>query len=441
MNLEQTKAELKIKSPIYSEIKSPPDFDLKIFQQNVLDENTILLEFSLGEEESYLWLVGINKLKVFILPKRKVIDEKIDLLLNLLISREKFSDEEIEDYQKRMANTELEFQTGAQILSNDLFGQLIDEISDKRLIIVPDGKLQYFPISALPLPGGNENSKINEPFLLKNEIIYEPSASLVSLLKKTNLVSKKPSKNMLIFADPIFSENDNRFTPELIKNSSQKSLINENNLSPTPSPKNLKRLLASKEETNSILQTFGINNTTVVSDFAANRQEFINSDLKDYTIIHFATHGFIDEERPELSGIVLSLYDEKANKRDGFIRLHDIYNLNLSADLVVLSACDLGIGKDVKGQGLMSLTNGFLQVGAKSVVSSLWKVDDYATLELMKNFYQNLSNEKIIAITGITQSPNKNEGKPALPITILLGGIHYSWRYSAKARFLKGLRL
>jgi CHAT domain-containing protein len=109
--------------------------------------------------------------------------------------------------------------------------------------------------------------------------------------------------------------------------------------------------------------------------------------LANYRIVHIATHGIINNERPELSGIVLSLFDEQGNPRNGFLRLRDIYNLKLPADLVVLSACSTALGKDVKGEGLIGLTRGFMHAGAAGVVASLWKVDDEATAELMKNFY------------------------------------------------------
>ena len=122
---------------------------------------------------------------------------------------------------------------------------------------------------------------------------------------------------------------------------------------------------------------------------------FFRANAADYKILHFATHGLIDEKRPELSGIVLSRFDETGRKMEEFFRLHDIYGMNLNSDLVVLSACNTGIGKEVKGEGLMSLNNAFLSVGAKTVLASLWKVEDGATLELMKNFYDAMANERL----------------------------------------------
>src|SRR6476469_9892464 len=113
--------------------------------------------------------------------------------------------------------------------------------------------------------------------------------------------------------------------------------------------------------------------------FEANRQRVLSAELSEYRVVHFATHGMMNNEHPELSGIVLSLFDQDGRSQNGFLRLHDIYNLRLPADLVVLSACSTGLGKDVRGEGLIGLTRGFMYAGASGVVASLWKVDDQAT--------------------------------------------------------------
>jgi CHAT domain-containing protein len=104
-------------------------------------------------------------------------------------------------------------------------------------------------------------------------------------------------------------------------------------------------------------------------------------------VVHLATHGLLNGQNPELSGVVFSLVDERGNPEDGFLRLADIYNLNLPVNMVVLSACRTGVGQPVKGEGLIGLTRGFIHAGATRVVASLWKVDDEATAELMKRFY------------------------------------------------------
>jgi CHAT domain-containing protein len=130
-------------------------------------------------------------------------------------------------------------------------------------------------------------------------------------------------------------------------------------------------------------------------DFAASKPAATSGTLSQYRMVHLATHGLLDSEHPELSGVVLSMVDEKGTTVDGFLRLEDIYNLNLPADLVVLSACQTGLGKEMRGEGLIGLTRGFMYAGAPRVVVSLWSVDDRATAELMKRFYRAMLVDKL----------------------------------------------
>jgi CHAT domain-containing protein len=125
-------------------------------------------------------------------------------------------------------------------------------------------------------------------------------------------------------------------------------------------------------------------------DFDASRAAAGAGDLSEYQIVHFATHGLINNRHPELSGLVLSLVDKQGLPQDGFLRLNDIYNLRLPAELVVLSACQTGVGKEIRGEGLIGLTRGFMYAGARRMMSSLWQVDDAATSELMERFYRGM---------------------------------------------------
>jgi hypothetical protein len=208
--LEEIKANLKQNSPVYSAIKNPAPFDVGEFQKNVLDDDSLLLEFSFGTEESYLWLIGTNEFGSYVLPPREQMESKIQILRELLASREKLTDESIETYQTRVKKADEEYSKIAKELSRELFGQVAGKFGNKRLIIVPDGKLGYFPVSALPLP----NSEKNEPILLSNEVVYEPSASTLSILAKNNQRINSASKSLLIFSDPVFSADDSRLSPE-----------------------------------------------------------------------------------------------------------------------------------------------------------------------------------------------------------------------------------
>ena len=398
--LEDLRAEVKEKSPIYSAIKNPEAFDVGDFQANVLDDGSVLLEFSLGTEESYLWAVSKTEVSAFYLPSRERIEGRVEKLRGLLAQTGIREGETVEDYQRRVAEAEVVYKAEARSLSEDLLGQAADKIAGKRLIIVADGKLLYFPIGSLPMPG----TASDEPILLTNEVVYEPSASALKILKSERAGGKKPEKDLLVFADPVFSKTDERLTGmDTTESTIATTLLSV--FRSGGSLEKLPRLPASEEEAISIRDVVGSGQTTVRSGFAANRDGVINSDIENYKILHFATHGLIDEKRPELSGILLSLYDKDGKAQDGgVIRLQDVYGLNLRSDLVVLSACETGIGKEVRGEGLMSLNNAFLQAGAKTVVSSLWKVDDTATKQLMTKFYQGIATEGLTASAALRQA-------------------------------------
>ncbi len=398
--LETIKADLKQQSPIYSAIKNPPSFDHTEFQQNVLDEKTVLLEFAFGEKESYLWLIGKTEISSFVLPSRSTLENRIDKIRQAFENRQILDGEDAEIYQKRIADLENASNLEANLLSNELLGQVIDKIADKRLIVVPDGKLALLPLSALPYPNSVEM------LVAKNEIVYQPSASLLNILPNIQTHKQLPTKDLLVFADPVFDNSDNRLTA---KNENESFLptilgLNLRDFRLMDENGKIPRLFATQAEADSIAETVGKSRTEIASGFAANREKVLNPSIADYRILHFATHGLVDVNRPEVSSIVLSQFDENGEKREGFLRLQDIYSLDLATDLVVLSACQSGIGKEIKGEGLMSLNNAFLQAGAKSVVSSAWKVDDEATAEFMKRFYTNLISKGLTTSESLRQT-------------------------------------
>ena len=143
----------------------------------------------------------------------------------------------------------------------------------------------------------------------------------------------------------------------------------------------------------------------------------MSSNLDQYQILHFATHALLNEDHPELSSLVLSLFDEQGRHQDGYLRLRDIYNLKLSAQLVVLSACETAVGKEVKGEGLISMVRAFMYSGTPQVLASLWKVDDDATAELMVEFYKQhldagLTPAEALRQAQIKQSQKKSKQSP-----------------------------
>ncbi len=267
-----------------------------------------------------------------------------------------------------MQKADRERQKNALALSKILLSPIAGEIENKRLLIVASEILQYLPFAAITSP------KTENQFLIEtNEIVNLPSASALARLRKTE---RKPSaKDLAIFADPIFNGDDARIRPA----SNFRS--------------NFQRLDFSREEAQRIASLTRPDKRLIALDFQATLQNLRSTDLRQFRLLHFATHGTLDSRFPELSGIVLSLVDEKGNAQEGFLRLSEIYNLKLNAKMVVLSACETGLGNFIKGEGLVGLSHAFMFAGTESVVASLWRVDDYATSELMQRFYQALLKE------------------------------------------------
>lgn len=404
--LDEVKAELIRSSPVYAQARYPESFDAREVFPNNVDDTTAIVEFLLAEPHSYLWIATSSGIDSFVLPSRNVLEAHVDSVSLSLAPNEGASGESMEDHLLQNALLELQYKNHAKALSRDLFGQASEKLKGKRLIIVADGRLQYLPIGALPWPGDESN----EPILVTNEVVYAPSASVLQLIRSQER-KEKPKKDLLVFADPVFSKDDTRLTGLDVEAGRFDSFLGM--LRSGRSLDQLARLQESDAEAKAITRTVGGFATDVRTGFAANRENVLNADLGDYKMLHFATHGLIEENRPELSGIVLSLYDEMGKQNDGgFIRLQDVYGMNLKSDLVVLSACDTGIGKEVRGEGLLSLTNAFLQAGSKTVVSSLWKVDDAATRVLMTELYRGMADDGLTVSAALRQAQLKLYNDP-----------------------------
>lgn len=352
-------------SPRYAGLLSGKPLAAKDVQK-LLDEKTVLIEYKLGERRSFLWLVTNNSIEFFELPKRQKIEEKAVVFYNSIISKDK---------NEQAKTLEL-----SKDLSEILLSPVAEKFEHKRIAIVADGVLQYTPFSALASP------KVKDQLLIEtNEIMILPSASVLAQLRTNPNNSKQNDKTIAIFADPVFDAEDARISKNadsIEKNDSIAGVLRDFRLGET-----LPRLLASRQEAKNIANLIDKNKAVVRTDFAASVRNIETANLEDFKILHFATHGLLNSSRPELSGLVFSLYDEKGNKQDGFLGLNDIYNLDLNSELVVLSACQTALGKDVRGEGLIGLSRGFLYAGSKRIMASLWKVDDAATAEFMKRFY------------------------------------------------------
>jgi CHAT domain-containing protein len=312
-------------------------------------------------------------------------------MYDLLTARSQISlDETKAQKSTRIAQADAELPKVAKALSRMLLGPAAELLGNKRLLIVSEGALQYIPFGALAIPNYQSPATEYRPLMTAHEIVCLPSASVLAVLRRELAERKPAAKSVAVLADPVFVKSDPRI--KTIKNAKLDTTDTSNEQSALMRSARemgmaFSRLIYSRREAEAIMKLVPSRDGKKAVDFAASRETATGADLHQYRIVHFATHGLLNSEHPELSGIVLSLVNENGKERDGFLRLHEIYNLNLPADLVVLSACQTALGKEIKGEGLIGLTRGFMYAGAARVAASLWSVGDVATAELMKSFY------------------------------------------------------
>lgn len=365
--LDAVEAEIRERNPGFAALTQPQPLRAAEIQA-LLDPDTLLLAYALGEKRSYLWAVAPDRIESFELPGRARIEELARRV------NEEMSRFDIENRRREADN--------AAALGRLLLGPVAGQLSHQRLVVVPDGALQYIPFGALPLPAGKASGEDVRPVLLfeRHEVVDLPSASALAVQRRALARRPPAAKRLAVLADPVFDRQDPRVTARGLTKGE---------------PSTFERLPASRQEAEAIAALVLREESLVALDFDAALPRVLGDRLSDFRIIHFATHGVIDAERPALSGLALSMVDSDGRPQEGFLHLHDIYNLRLNADLVVLSGCRTALGKEVRGEGLIGLTRGFQYAGALRVVASLWRVEDLATASLMVRFYRGLWIEKL----------------------------------------------
>ncbi|MEG4813167.1 CHAT domain-containing protein [Microcoleus sp. K5-D4] len=375
---QDIQAQIRSTSPRYAALTQPQPLTLAQIQQQILDDQTILLQYSLGKERSYLWAVTKTSITSYELPKRTDI-EKVARNFRDAVTNPRYRN--IADRVAEANNT----------LSQIILQPVAAQLAQKRLLIVGDGILNYLPFAALSLPE-TPGRNPNPPLIVDHEIVLLPSASTLGILRQNYNDRQPPTRTLAMLADPVFSGDDERVRTQ--SNSGNPQAIESVNLGLSRSSRanniQLSRLKFTRQEAQIIQALVPANSRTEALDFEASRAAATSQNLSQYKIIHFATHGLANSTNPELSGIILSLVDDKGNPLNGFLRLTDIFNLKLAAELVVLSACQTGMGPIVQGEGMVGLTRGFMYAGAQRVVVSLWSVDDEGTAKLMSSFYQGM---------------------------------------------------
>ncbi len=330
--------------------------------QPLLDDGTEVLFYALGRHRSWLFRLSEDELEVYPLASRRTI-ETLARRAHYLIPR--WNSPSSRKVSRSTVNE----------LALRVIAPVIDDLSKGRLVIAAAGALHWVPFGLLP-------DSENRPLVADREIVYLPSLSVLGELRR-RAGSRQPAPRLLaVVADPVFGLEDPRLKTE----------TNESRGRPTLGY--LPRLVSSAAEATSIAQLVDRASdgpaTAVWTGFRATIDLVHNGALRNTRILHFATHGLVPGRDSALAGLVFSLFDPRGRPQRGFLPARELYGLRLDADLVVLSACRTGGGREVRGEGLLGLSQGFFAAGARHLVVSLWEVDDKATSELMQRFYHHL---------------------------------------------------
>jgi CHAT domain-containing protein/tetratricopeptide (TPR) repeat protein len=358
--LDRVRARLRASDPRYAALTQPQPWRAGKVQRELLDRDTLLLEYRLGETRSFLWAVTPSSLKGFELPGRAEIDSVAREILGALATSR---------------SPGVESSPGLARLSRLLLDPVAPLLPGKRLLVVADGVLQNVPFAALLEPGGGE------PLVAHHEIVTLPSVSVLGEIRREVAGRQRAPKTLWVLAAPDFG---GRFDP-LPHSGEEATAI----LALAPAPK---REVAGTE---------------------ASRAAVLSGALRDYRLLHFATHGLFPSTDFAGGRLVLAQIDSQRKPvANGFLHLSDIYALSLRADLVVLSACQSALGREVKGEGMMGMTRGFFYAGAERVLVSLWNVNDRVTVELMRRFYHGMLVEKLSPAAALRQAQDEIRRQP-----------------------------
>lgn len=411
--------QIRASSPRYSMLTKPQPLTISKIQQDILDDQTALLEYSLADENSYLWLVTRSRIMLFRLPGRSIVEGKVVELRSKLVPSDRrlsiLNADEIASQTARGLSKPQTQQAAATATAknylaaaHDLYQVVVEPVApyirDKRLLIVADGALHFIPFEALVTSREGESYGSLAYLVKSNEVIYAPSASVLAAIQRRANASPAAQGQILLLGDPVFDPGDERVQrsaaiglqqPVSLRANLRLLSTLEDIRGTDAGALKLARLKGTRVETEQIVKLATASNSSAATllDLDASETKLAKQDLSKYDILHFATHGLMNPERPQFTGLALSLVGDEDN--DGLLLVDEVFNLRLNSPrLVMLSACETGLGKLKRGEGVTGLTRAFMYAGATTVGVSLWSVSDEATAVLMSSFYQRLFSKE-----------------------------------------------
>ncbi len=382
-----TRNQLELQAGVTNEGATP--LSLAAIRERLLDGETVLLEYLSGPEQSHLWVVSRAAFRHYSLPGEAVLRASVRKLYDSLTAANHLPlTHSIAERQAVLASADESASRDAAALVNLLLPMPASELGKGSLLIVADGPIQMVPFAFLLAQRGNPQP-----------VSMEPSASVLARLR--DLEKPDPNGRILIVADPVYNRSSEVAPVIPVSYAALDRRIQS--LPPLP---------MSRREAEHIAN-LAPGRATSLLDFNATLPSFEHLAADRFAVIHIAAHTLLDDRHPDLSGLVLSLVDRQGHRRDGFLPLLDIYKLRLQTGLVVLSACDTYLGKDLRGEGFLGLARGFLYAGARQVLASLWKVDDRATAAFMDRFYSALLHDHLSAPAALRRAQSEMALDPA----------------------------
>jgi CHAT domain-containing protein len=407
---ERLENQIKAASPRFNSLVHTRALTLEEVQRRVLDDDTALLEYSLGEQSSYLWVITRQTAALFKLPAGSTLDQlamdlRAQLIPQRLQRRNVGVDVPTADQQRGLGfstavptTDTATFARASRALYKVALAPAASLIGNRRIFVVADGALNFVPFEVLVTTDRDGDYSSLDYLIKTNKVSYAPSASVTAAVRDQK---RAVGRNILLVADPVFGVNDPRLqaaspsgnrtevTRGLGFDSAVKDVTGE--AMQPGSPLTLPRLNGTRIEAEQIgrLAKASGEQGDLWLDLGANEDALKSRDIQGYRVVHLATHGVLDAVRPQFSGLVLSLVGNKKDD-DGYLRTGEVFNLKLGAPLVMLSACESGLGKVKHGEGVIGLSRAFMYAGATTVGVTLWSVADKPTADLMTDFYQRL---------------------------------------------------
>lgn len=377
--------EIRKQNPRYANLQHPQPLNLSD-AQSLLNDETVILDYFASKTQAVVFAITNSGVKVIRLPSIGQLNSQVQDLMESIQRPDPVDQLSADAYSRYKKN--------ASLLYRELILAAEPVLKNKKLILIaPDGALNHLPFESLltkEVPADQNDFSVFPYLTLAHQIQYIPSISGLAALKASAAENTKDRNRRLIAFAPLAEG-----TLPASNGIQSDKIFREWSSSLTSLP-------YTKTEVEGISRLYTKDNATVLIGKKASEENVKSLPLDQYSIVHFASHGLIDEERPEFSALVLT--PGGPGGEDGFLTMREVFDLKLKADLVVLSACKTALGHQIRGEGVAGIARAFFGAGASRLLVSLWNVNDRSTSDFMVDFYRGVYQSSFTAASALQQA-------------------------------------